>query len=185
MYLDVIYLLVDESMDERQCIVRQSHVEPASNKTASKVISTPVLVEGRKHLDEQESDEASETDCSNELIPQVLEGTQLTHVQSIDAKQVGSPNLTAKNLQDKKELNKKESTGIFTDSSLSDSDSETITSKVVTPCKGGGKTIGDESKVTPKKKTVKKTVQEQVRSVVTVKVKNCLTTEFCHFYWIR
>ena len=134
--------------------------------------STPVLVEGRKHLDDrEESDEASETDCSNELIPQVLEGNQLTHVPkpSVDAKQVNSPNVTGKNLQDKKELSKKESTGIFTDSSLSDTDSETVTTKTVTPNRGGGKTVGDESKLTPKKKT-RRTVQEQVRWIIMVKV---------------
>ena len=151
--------------DEQQHVVsRQSHAELVSNKNASKATSTPVSVEGRKHLDQEESDEASETDCSNELIPQVLEGNQLAHVlkPSVDPKRVKSPIVTAKKLQDKKELNKKESTGIFTDSSLSDSDSETITSKTATPNRGGGKTIAEESKLTPKKKT-RKTVQEQVR----------------------
>lgn len=152
-----IYFLTDE----QQCVVsRQSHTVLVSNKNPSKATSTPVSVEGRKHLDE-ESDEASETDCSNELIPQVLEGNQLAHVPkpSVDSKQVNSPIVTAKN---KKELSKKESTGVFTDSSLSDSDSETVTSKTTTPNRAGGKTIGEEPKLTPKKKT-RKTVQEQVR----------------------
>ena len=114
-------------------------------------------------MDEEESDEASETDCSNELIPQVLEGNQLAHVpKQSDPKQVNSPIVTAKNMQDKKELSKKESSGIFSDSSLSDSDSEIVISKTATPNRGGGKTIVEESKLTPKKKT-RKTVQEQVR----------------------
>lgn len=151
--------------DERSVISRQSHVEPVTGRNASKITSTPVLVEVKKHLDEQESDGASETDCSNELIPQVLEGNHLPR-QSVHTQQVNSPSLTAKNLQDKKELNKKEPASIFSDSSLSDSDLETSTTKAPTSNKGGGKAIKDEPKLTPKKTAVKKTVQEQVRWLI-------------------
>ena len=127
--------------------------------------STPAVV--REHLNELESDEASETDCSNELIPQVLEGSHPTHTPkpSVDVQKVNTPNLQAKNLpQNKKEMSKNKSTMAFTDSSLSDTDSE-----LVSPKKGGGKATEDEAKLTPKKnsRTLQKhKKQEQVRWLI-------------------
>lgn len=115
----------------------------------------------KKHVHKQSSDEASETDCSTELIPQVLQGNKLTHVPKPSMGTHANNNMATKKPQDKQEMNKKEPSSVFTDSSLSDTDSDTC--KTV---KGGGakttKTVGDEEKTTPKKKTVKKTIQEQV-----------------------
>ena len=128
---------------------KQSHVELV-NGNANKM-------EEHKKLDKGESDEASETDCSTELIPQVLEGNKLTNVPkptSVDTHKAADS--LAKNVQNKSELNKKKVTTVFTDSSLSDSDSDTtVTAKAI---KGGGVTTGGEPKSTPKKKTT----QEQV-----------------------
>ena len=148
------HILTDELVNKPHHI-KPHHIEPISNK--STVTSTPALV--RKHLDE--SDEASETDCSNELIPQVLEGSQRAHIPKpvVDIQKVDSANLKVKDLpQNKKEMSKNESTVAFTDSSLSDTDSE-----LVSPNKGGGKA---EPKLTPKKnsRTLQKhKKQEQVR----------------------
>lgn len=151
--------------DKQQRILsRQPHVELVNDNT-TKVMTTPVSVKEKKHLDEQESDEASETDCSTELIPQALEGNKLPHIPksaSVDTQKVDNPNLTTKNMQDKKELKKKESKVVFSDSSsLSDTDSDTITTNKAV--RGGGKSTGDEPKSSPKKKTVKKATEEQVK----------------------
>lgn len=87
----------------------------------------------------QGGDETSETDCSNDL-------PQRNRPTPSDKKQVDNPNLTIKNLQDKRESNEKLE---FTDSSLSDSDSDMIPSK--TPGRRG-RTVEDQPKSTPKKK---------------------------------
>lgn len=128
---------------------RQSHIQPICNNT-TKGTPLPVSVQEKKHLNEQGSE--SETDCFNDLIPQVSEGNKLLPPPS---QQIN--NLTTKSV---KELNKTQPRMVFTDSSLSDSNSDTITiSKVVK----GGKTVGNEPKSTPKKKSSRKAVQEQVK----------------------
>lgn len=154
-----IFLITDEHQN------KHSHVGIVGSNDASKVTSSrPAPVAEMKHLDGQESDETSETDCSNELIPEVLEKNQLTHLPkpSVDTRQVGSTNATMKkNIIDKKESNKKEYTvsTVFTDSSLSDSDSDVITTSK--PIKGGAKTNGEQPKSSPKKRMTRKAVQEQ------------------------
>ena len=144
-----------------------------ANDSAAKVapVNTPASTLERKQLDEHISDEASETDCSDDLIPQVLQGNKLTRMTKpapvpVDT-QVNSPSLTTKNLRNKKEVNKKEPASVFTDSSLTDSDSDTsIINKAI---KGGGKVIGDEPKSTPKKNVVKKAIPAQVSELLKLK----------------
>ena len=146
---------------------RQSVGAINDNAAKGAAVHTPAATVKGKQLYERASDEASETDCSDELIPQVLQGNKLTRMSkpaSVDTQQVDSPSLTTKNLQNKKGSEKKEPATVFTDSSLSDSDSDTnIIYKAI---KGGDKAPGDESKSTPKKKVVKKAIPEQVRELL-------------------
>lgn len=158
--LNVIFMTGEQqSLTGRQCV-------EAVNDSAAKVtpaVHRPASTVERKQLDERASDGASETDCSDELIPQVLQGNKLTRMSkpaSVDTQQVDSPSLTTKNLQNKKGSEKKEPAMVFTDSSLSDSDSDT--SIIYKAIKGGDKATGDEPKSTPKKKVVKKAIPEQV-----------------------
>jgi len=130
---------------------RQSH---KSISDSTKGTPLQVSVEKRNCLNKQGSD--SETDHSSDLIPQVSEGNKLPAALSVDTQQA---NDVTKSVQDKKELSKTQPTSVFTDSSLSDSDSDTITTSKVGK---GGKIVEDELKSTTKKRTSRKAVQEQV-----------------------